>query len=125
MSSAAFSGKLGKVKVGSTDIVDTANWNLDVDGGLQGYASNATAGWEKQVTGIKKWTGNFKMLSQGGAPPISAGTSYAIELYEDATHKWAGQAFMEKVSPKVDVETGKIVEYGVNFKGDGALTEPA
>ncbi len=125
MSSAAFSGKNGKVTFGSTDIVDTRKWNLKVENMLSEYASNATAGWFAAVAGTSKWSGDFNMLSQGGAPPISAGTSYTVHLYEDASHQWTGLAWIESISPKVDVETGKVVEYDVNFKGGGVLTPPS
>lgn len=125
MSSAAFSGKNGKVTFGSTDIVDTLSWKLDVESELQEYASNATGGWKAQVAGNSKWSGSFKMASQGGAPPITAGTSYTVHLYEDATHQWTGTAFIEKIAPDVDVEGGKIVEYDVTFKGSGSLTVPS
>lgn len=122
---AAISGKDGKVRQGSTDIVDTLAWTLNKISNNPAYGSNATAGGTARVAGRKDWNGTATWAYQSGAEEITEGTSYSLQLNLNATKTFAGTALFSNISYNVDVNTGAIVTVTGTFEANGAITGPS
>lgn len=105
---------------------DVREWSVNPSGAIHAYGSSDTAGWKNRVAGTSDWTATVRFNSQGAGldTDLMPGGSGTLELIETGAVKWSGDAIVESVDSGASLDDGEIVEYTVNFGGNGALTAP-
>lgn len=125
-----FSGKTGNVKTGGTptDIIDVIDWNAEHSTEAQRYMSSDSAGGFLRVAGGEDFVGTIQCLQDATTQvtdSITQGSSIAIELYENATLKWAVAAVLvESVGVATPIGSGGLVTYTIRVGRNGAVTVP-
>jgi len=127
----SLSGVGGNVKVGAAPAVvgEVNQWKLDIDAAALETTNFSSGGWKEFIAGLKDWTGSFDANwdvandTEGQAVIQSnmfAGTSMAVELDVDGTHKYTGSILVTKAS--IDTQVKGIVTIAYTFQGTGVLT---
>lgn len=122
---AVISGKNGTLFIGGSAAYPCSNWTIDLDGNLKEYAANNTAGWVRQVCGVRKASGTFLMRADDDCHcPVSEGSSYVAQFHMDAGGDYYnGRIAIASIGVDVDINDGEIVNYVVNWNSDGPITE--
>lgn len=118
----AISGKNGKVVQGSTDLVDTLGWTLNLLSNNPAYASNATSGVKTRVVGVADSNGTVTFAYQGAAAEITQGQAVTLKLYLNATKFWTVPAVIDSIAYNTDINDGNIVSVTASFSGTGAVS---
>lgn len=118
------SGKGGKVLVASTPIAEVEEWELDEEVNKSEWVSSDTGGFQKVVTGAKKWNGSMNAkFDMAASSAIGVGDNVALKLYLDSTHFYSGNAAIITRKTKVNLQ-GDAIGGSFTFDGDGTLTQP-
>lgn len=123
------SGKDGKVifdSGGESAVADVTGWTLTMAAKNQEYASSATAGFTKRISGIKDAHGEITGLVQDDAvPELTVGAAVTLKLYLDGAHFYTVGAVIDKYELRVDVDRGEVEAWKAQFSSDGPWTEPS
>jgi hypothetical protein len=118
-------GKLAYVKIGANTMIQTDNWTLNIDDGLEEVTDHGDS-WVARETTIMDWNATVDMFTDWSdtaqaaiKTAVLAGSSVTLNLYESASHYWSGAAF---VNISQSAPTTGIVRTTVNFNGNGAIT---
>lgn len=112
----ARSGKYGSVLVDGSAL-EVINWTLDGKAEVFKYG---LGGFKRAVVGVLDCSGTFEAL---GTPP-APGSQVTLVLKEGGTEgrTFTGNAVIKNVSTSVNIDTGDLVRYRVDFEGDGEWT---
>ena len=124
----AIHGKGGSVKLSSTVVLDITEWSMDVNADTKedtSFASTGSTQWRAYVRGLNgasgKITGNLNMGDTTGQlalwTSLTSDTALAGSFDTDTTHNFAGNFFITKMSPKVNVGDVETVEFDFTFTG--------
>jgi len=115
----------------ATEVKSIGDWSLDVSRDMLETTSmnDGEGGWRTYIPGLAGATGSMNIrFDSADAGQIAlraahlAGTSITLELYEDATHKYSGTAYLTGLSPKAAVEG--LVEQSASFQFSGEVAYP-
>lgn len=126
--STAFSGVLGTVKSGTTDM-DVEGWDADYEVAEIETTTTADAGWEDAIPGPKKISGSFDFFYNTSKKPtgvtanLSAGSTAALTLQTTTGETLVGNALITKLSFKNKVKDGCKVT--ASFRSKGTWTLPS
>jgi hypothetical protein len=120
-------GKGGTVKISTTPVLDITEWSMDGNADTKETTSFGGSGLPARtyVRGLfgssGKITGNLNMGDTTGQLAIwnslTSDTPLAGSFYVDSTHSFAGNFFVTKFSPKVNVDDLESVEFDFTFTG--------
>jgi len=118
-----YSGKSGKVTVGSTEVADVTKWSLSRKSNVSTFGTSSSSGWKKACAGTDEITGDFeaKLADAATAEPVSVGAIVTIEL-NTGKHKWTGSGMITEVNFEVDIDGGAAVGFKAGFVSDGQWT---
>jgi hypothetical protein len=122
------SGKEGKVLIGATTLADITGWTLRTVSHNPAYASSATAGHRKRVSGVKDATGSiaFKLnLADPITDDFAEGSAVTLLLHLDATRFYSVPAVIDALRLEVDIDRGEVIGGTAEFSADGAWTKPS
>ena len=119
-------GKSGKVNIGSNQVAEISNWNLDFGPDMVETQSFGDS-WKERTATLRDWSGSFKGKydntdTNGHLALQSAalnGTTVSLKLYEDGTHYYSGTVFVKMA---VNADVGGVEEASYTFTGSGALS---
>lgn len=118
----------GSISFGGV-VLDVESWSLTVNGEAVDTTNTGDAGWESNILGARSWEGSCKTFWDAAAVPTGAsgfvaGISAALILPVGASGKaYSGVAQITQISIENPVKG--VVSFGINFKGNGALTYAA
>ena len=119
---AAVSGKNGTVVLNS-ETLEIKNFSIDIDGGVNTYATSATSGWMAALAGTKAWTASVECVAPDGDRLASVvGTAVACVFTLSTGNTLTGNAIVGSESYSVDVEGGEAVTMTIEITGNGALS---
>lgn len=124
----AASGQYGTVHVGSSEILEVSEWTFQKKANVHEYATNATAGHKKTVSGTKSGSGSLKGVLDPGdriTDHINEGDTVTLKLYDTAAAFYTVPATIENIDTSADIEEGSPVPWSASFKADGAWTNPS
>lgn len=125
---ATYSGKNGKVKIGSSYLADVTKWSAEHKANVATFGSSDSNGWKKAVAGVEELTGDIeaKLTASLSAAPIAVGTSLALDLETGSGNlQLTGNAIVTSISYEVDIDNGEPVGLKASFQSDGAWTYSA
>lgn len=124
----AVAGYGGKVMLSTTEVKKVGDWSLDVGIDMLDTTTmnDGEGGWKTCVPGLAGATGSINIKLD----PADTGQttlrqkvlfkqSAALELYEDATHKYSGTVYFSGLGAKAEV--AGLVEQSVNFQFTGIV----
>lgn len=125
---AAFSGKDGKVKVGTQEIAEVTKWTAEEKVEIHKHASSSSGGWKRAVVGVFDISGTIEAkYDDQGTVPLKKGTTFTLLLATDdgTTPKGTltGNAVVESISFEIDIDSGATVGFVANWQGDGEWTK--
>lgn len=126
----AISGKGGDIRLGTTSPVqfcEVTKWSFNPKSNNNSYASNCSGGFKRRVAGTKEGSGTVDGKWDPTAPPTDAldvGDSITLNLHYNATQKWIVPAVVDSMRIDVDMDSGDIVGWSIDFSSDGAWTKP-
>lgn len=124
----AYSGKNGKVKVGSNYLADVTKWSAEHKANVATFGSSSSNGWKHAVSGVEELSGDLeaKLQTAISSPPIVVGAQIALELETGGNNlQLTGNAVVTSVSYDVDIDSGEPVGLKASFVSDGAWTYSA
>lgn len=129
---AGIHGKDGKVTLASATILDITEWSMDnnadvkEDTAFSGDDLPARTYVRGLVGSTGKLTGNLNMADTTGQlalwTSLSSDTPLAGSFYIDDTHFFAGNFFITKFSPKVNVDDIESTEFDFQMTGAVSFT---
>ena len=122
---AVISGKDGTLYITDVETTPVINWKLDKTSDNKAYHANSSAGSKERVAGVKDSTGSFEVKTDNTSNcPVDEGDGVTIELHVDDTdtNYYSVPCLISKVAVSVDIDTGEIVAYAIDFEGNGVLT---
>jgi hypothetical protein len=125
---AAYSGKNGLVKSGSTQLAEITGWKLSTKSNNPAWNSSTSSGSKKRVAGVKDGSGSFDLKvddSDEIYDTLVEGDSVTLNLYLNATKFFAVPALIDNIDYDVDINDGEVVAATVAFSTNGAWTKPA
>lgn len=123
----AFSGKDGKILIGTTTLAEITRWELRTLSNNPAYASSATGGFKKRVGGVRDATGQIAFKLDPADPitdDFDEGEAVTLLLHLDATRKYTVPAIIDAIQLEVDIDTGDVVGGTATFSSTGAWTKP-
>ena len=126
--STAFSGVLGTVTVGSTNM-DVTGWSGDLEVVEIDTTTTADSGWEDAIAGPKKFSGSFDFFYNTAKKPtgstagLTAGNTPTLSLVATTGETFSGQSLITKLSLKSKVKDGFMVT--ASFRSKGVWTLPS
>lgn len=126
--SSAFSGVLGTVKSGSTDM-DVQGWQGDPEVNTFDSTTTADAGWDDTSAATKKFSGSFDFFYNtskkptGSSANLTPGNKPTLTLQATTGETFSGAALITKLSLKSKVKDGFMVT--ASFVSSGAWTYPS
>jgi hypothetical protein len=126
---AKFSGVLGTVKSGATDM-DVQGWSADIEAGVIDSTTTSDGGWESAIGGPLKISGSFVLIyvttkkPTGATANLTPGSRPTLTLQVTTGETISGTAFISKLSFKMKVKDGAIVTASFQ-SGGGAWTLPS
>ena len=126
---AAYSGKYGSVKIGSSCIAEVDRWSVTKSCVLHDYATCESPGDEGTavIAGRKKHSGRMSGIYDQADPPenyFEEGDSVTLKLYYTASKYYQGTAVIEELSiPDVDITEGAPLRWEATFRVNGLLTQ--
>src|SRR5437868_3112917 len=124
---ANYSGKNGKVRIGSSDILDCKNWKFSEKSNNSQFGSSSSAGHKKSVAGTKSGSVTFQVAIAAGDllwDRFRPGDAVTLLLYYDATHSFSVPVRIDDMEISVDVNEGSEVTVDVTASTNGAWTYP-
>lgn len=121
------SGKDGLVKRGTTPLAEITSWRLTTTADNVSYASSATAGFRKQISGAKHGLGTFSFELDTDSPlsdEFDEGDQVTLQLHIDPDHYYTVPAIIDSIIFAVDISGGEIVGGTADFSTNGAWTKP-
>jgi len=121
---AILSGKNGTLYISSSEITPVSNWRLQITSDNPNYAANDTGGWKQRAAGVRDSSGSFDVkVDSGGNCPVEEGDSITLKLHVDETgnNYYEVPALIDRIEVEVDINEGRIVAYGLDFSGNGAV----
>ncbi|MEE9603281.1 MAG: hypothetical protein V3V75_08255 [Thermoguttaceae bacterium] len=121
---AILSGKNGTLYISSSEITPVSNWRLRITSDNPNYAANDTGGWKQRAAGVRDSSGSFDVkVDSGGNCPVEEGDSITLKLHVDDTgnNYYEVPALIDRIEVEVDINEGRIVAYGLDFSGNGAV----
>jgi hypothetical protein len=121
------SGLEGTLTLGTVLVANLKKFTIDRECDVKRYATGDTAGWEKTLKGVRRWSGSADLLvEQGILPALVEGTLYAFSgVLKTSATPVTGVIRMGKTNVEVDVETGEPIGGSITFEGHGALAQSA
>lgn len=121
---AAFTCLGGKVTVDAADVPDATKWTWNPKNETQAYASSDTGGWRKRLPGVYDGSGSWECKAQSATPPVKPGALVSLTLtLATGVAFAAGPAIIDDISTEVDLDTGNIVAWTINFSANGKWDE--
>jgi hypothetical protein len=126
VSTQPISGKNGQVLIGSAPVAEVTKWLFNKESVSSRYASSATGGFKRSLSGVKSGSGaiQFKFDLSAGSP-IVEGSAVTLLLHLDATHFYTVPALVKTFKVEVNIDTGEVIGGVADFDTDGAWTEPS
>lgn len=125
---ATFSGKDGKVRIGSAEVAEITRWTFRTAAANASYASSATGGFRRRVGGVREGSGTIAFKLDPADPitdHLNEGQSVTLLLHLDAARYYSVPAVIDALELEVDIDRGEIVGGRAEFSTDGAWTPPA
>lgn len=125
---ALLTGDDGKVLIGATPLADITAWSLTTRAAAKSYASSATGGYRKSVTGAKHGQGRISFLLDSADPitnDFDVGSQVTLLLYFDDTRFYSVPAVIEALRLNVEIDAGKLVGGDAEFVTSGAWSKPS
>ena len=125
---AGFSGKNGKVLVGSTTVAEVTGWTLNPTSNNPAWGSSSVAGQKQRVAGVQDCNGsvNFKYdTSSRQHATIKRGDLVTLNLYVNATDFFIVPAVVDAETYDVDVDEGTPVGGSFTFSQTAEITYPS
>lgn len=122
-----FSGKNGKVQIGSSDLTEIKNWKLNVKSNNAQFGSSASAGHKKSVAGTKSGTVSFQIVLAAEDliwDRLRPGDAVTLKLVYAASELFTVPVRIEDMDFNVDVNDGGEVTCDVSASTNGAWTYP-
>lgn len=126
----AIHGKDGNVQVGANTVADITSWSLDVSRDTHDVTAfdSASVPWREFIAGLVGATGtlegNLDMTDTNGQlalwNSLTSDTPLTLNLFLDATHKFAASAYITGFGPQVPV--GDVETVSFDFQITGAVT---
>ncbi len=123
----ALHGKSGNIKLATVTVAELDTWSLDVDRDISDVTKFATGGvaWKSFIAGLAgasgKLDGRLDMTDTSGQfalwTSMVSDTPLALSLYLDATHNFAVNIFITKMSDKVAVDKEETVSFSFTVTG--------
>lgn len=125
MSTQPISGKSGKVLIGATAVAEVTKWRFDKEAFARRYASSATGGFKRTLSGVQSGSGTIEFkFDMTAASPLVQGAAVTLLLYLDASHFYSVPAVVTGVKVEVDIDGGDVIGGVAAFDTDGPWTEP-
>lgn len=119
-------GKAAYVKIGANTMIQTDDWTLNIDDGLEEITDHGDS-WAVRESLILDWNATVELRTDWSdtaqaaiKTAVLAGTSVTLNLYESASKYWSGTAFIDNISQSAPA--AGIVRTTINFAGSGDLT---
>lgn len=127
---AAVSGHYGKIKIGSSNMVECMGWTFNRTATTHPYRSCSSAGtdlkiYTKRVTGGSDGTGNIKGLQDPSdtiESMITEGSSVTLLLYWTASKYYSVPSVIAKLNVECDIDGGGPVPWDADFEANGQWT---
>jgi hypothetical protein len=114
------SGKTGTILIGATPISELRNWKATAKSNNAAFATNATPGFKRRVSGTKDIEVSFQMLDDP-AGTIAEGDHVTLVLKKTSSITWKTvPVVIDSIDVNVDIDDGKEVSYDVKASGDGS-----
>jgi hypothetical protein len=125
---ATFSGKDGKILIGSTTLAEITGWTLTTSSNNPAYASSATAGHKTRRGGVKDFTGSIQAKIDPADPltnDFDEGSMVTLLLYLNATDFFTCPSIIDSLEWNVDINDGDVVGVTAQFSATAAPTKPS
>jgi len=118
-----YSTTAGGTLTGEVVVAGMKSWTIDYTSDALEATDFADAGLKTYIAGLSGWSGSFEG-NKDGAPGLTPGTSYVLDLRESATttQKYTGTALITGMHGTASVDG--IVGLSYDFQGSGTLTVP-
>lgn len=127
----AITGKNGDAKISSTQILETQEWSFKAEVNILEYASNATAGIKKKLSGNKSASGTLKGVYDpfnpvwAGSATIKEDQSATLTLQLYSSHSITVPALIKDIEVTVNIDDSSIENWSSNFEATAAWTYPS
>lgn len=119
------SGKDGTVKVGGSAKALITGWDMTIETVTDRFGSNESSGYKTTLAGQKSATANVNgQFNSAATRDFIEGSTYALELFTDATHKYSFSAICKSWRITTDIKEGMTVGFTAVFESSGAVTDP-
>jgi hypothetical protein len=121
-------GDDGKVMIGGVELAEITAWSFETTARSVAYASSATAGYRKRLTGAKEGRGAiaFKLnLTDPLTNYLNEGSQVTLLLYIDSTRFYSVPAVIDSLEMTVDIDRGELIGGKAEFSTNGAWTKPS
>ena len=95
-------------------------WTVTSLADIQAIIASGSKQGTVLVAGNTDWNGNF--TAYGDTPAVMPNEGFTFTGSVDGTKGVTGTAIVDSVEIVIDVETGAVIAYTVNFSGNGVLT---
>lgn len=120
-------GKLGTLFVDSATLADVTAWRFTVTADNVSYASSATGGFRKRLSGARHGFGVVSFVLNTVDPAtarFASGDHVTLQLNLDPTRYYYVPAIVESLQLTVDVNQREPIRGTAEFTTDGAWLAP-
>ena len=120
-----FSGKDGKVIVGTSDLAHVTGWTFNATSNNPSFASSSTAGFKNRDAGVKDGTGTISGKYDKTEPidgVMAEGSCVTLKLYQDAARFITVPAVIDGITFNQDIDDGEIHSWDADFSITAAWT---
>jgi hypothetical protein len=124
---ANYVGSTGYVKEGSDTLAEITDWSFNTSANVTAWGSSSSAGFKKRKAGTKDGSGSFSGKLDDSDVILdhcTQGAEVTLKLGFATGKEFTVPAVVESVDWKVDIDSGEVVGWTVNFGSNGAWTEP-
>jgi hypothetical protein len=121
-------GDDGKVMIGGAELAEITAWTFETSARRVAYASSATGGYRKQLTGVKEGRGtiDFKLnLTNPLTNHFNEGSQVTLLLYIDNTRFYSVPSVIDSLEMAVNIDGGELIGGRAKFTTNGAWTGPS
>jgi hypothetical protein len=122
--SSPITGVNGKVCVGAAEVADVRGFSVPRESDVKSYASSSTGGYEKTVSGNRRWRFSMSLYCPDGSLSMGfeVGDLVTVKGYTTTGKYFEGQVRVRSIEPEVDIERGELIGCTVAGIGHGQYT---
>jgi hypothetical protein len=118
-------GKDGTLRLGGTEVLYLANWQIEKTAAAKTYTANDTGGARARVASARDASGRLEIkATDSGHVPLAEGDTVALTLHADASGQnyYELSAVIDAVRVEVDISNAKPIAYLIHFSASGPIT---